>query len=171
MSEINNVIFESRDGFAQFFDSDLFLIDQKQNKENADTNTIGYYGGNKKNILFLLDHHDEKLMPEDERNILQKILKALGLDFEDVAIINIARQKEKSFSSFKEFLSINKAVLLGIEPNELGMKSSCELYKVNNYNNTQLLSAEKLVSIVSDEGKKRLFWDSLKILVSSPSIN
>ena len=122
------------------------------------------YGGNNKNILFVIaDNHNEFLSADAELAFM-KILQALKLTLEDIALFNYNQScPEIAFEKIKEKLNPKSCIFLGAQPELLGVEGCAKnILKVED--NIQFLATYSFDEMLDDIEKKRLFWDAIKLM-------
>ena len=122
------------------------------------------YGGNNKNILFVIsDKANEFLSPEAEIAFM-KILRALKLTLEDIVIVNHKEpQVNLTFEKIREKLQPANCIFLGADPQLLGLEVCAENI-LKTENNIQFLYSYSFEEMLRDTEKKRLFWDAIKLM-------
>jgi len=123
---------------------------------------LEYLGGNNKEILIITPAHKEILI-EEEKKFLIKILNSIGLQLEDVVIVN--QKKEAPYSFYSNPFNPKKLILFGVKPFEIGIKEvDIPTYEIKDFQNTPILYVDKLTTIQSDLAKKKALWTNLKQL-------
>ena len=93
-----------------------------------------------------------------------KTLNALKLNLPDVAIINYNNSDNKvTFDRVKEQFDPKACIFLGFDPKRLGLKNCAENILANE-NDIQLLNSFSFEEMLNDTGKKRIFWDAIKLM-------
>jgi len=118
---------------------------------------IEYLGNNKKSVCVLVNCSDERWIRFKEKLILGNILKALDLELEEIALVNINHLKQEVLSKFPDKLPGNKIISFGVYyPN-------FELNKVIKIKNKDVLVVQdNLTEIGMSREKKGLLWKNLK---------
>ena len=117
---------------------------------------IPYIGKNKKHIL-IITHHIKENISNGEKEFLLKILGALKLTFEDVAIVN---SDNLDIDSFKN--SLNPSFIIAFTDSRTIDFLPEEKYTFSQVSSIQTLHADELAEIENDKAKKTLLWNSLK---------
>jgi hypothetical protein len=147
---------------------DLFkhsLIDLKT-EEKTSPKTFATLGNNNKYILILVVSDDTLYLPDDQLNFLMGILNACTLTMEDVAILNIKKNKSATYKTLSEELKPEKIFLFGIQPNDIALPIDFPNYQVQQYNNQIYLTAPILSQLQNDKGEKIKLWNCLKQIFS-----
>lgn len=122
------------------------------------------YGGNNKNILFVISDNNNEFLSVDAEIAFMKILRALKLALEDVIIFNYNQlDTGLTFGKIKEKFNPRNCIFLGVEPQLLGVKACAEnMLKIED--NIQFLYSYSFEEMLRDTEKKRLFWDAIKLM-------
>src|SRR3546814_9233253 len=59
------------------------------------------------------------LLPTEEKDYLEKILGAVRLNLEDVALLNYARYTDRKYAELKDFFAFGTLLLFGVSPHAL----------------------------------------------------
>lgn len=121
-----------------------------------------YEGKYLKKILLLYKGAAPQL-PDAQRTFLGKILEAVKLDFEDVALVNTSFLHPEQFSLLKE-MKAKVWLSFGVAHETLPIKENTPQYKIIKTENTSLLLANALEEIEAHRDKKVLLWNNLKLL-------
>jgi hypothetical protein len=100
---------------------------------------------------------------ESDLVFLSKILAAVKLDFDkDILLINSSSLPV--FNQFRALPSIDKLLVFGILPADIGLHIMAKPYNLINFNNYSLLFVHALKDISEDVNKKKLLWQQLQVL-------
>jgi len=144
------------------FNEGIYII--KEDKRHSTNETIvsepvesfKYIGENKKQIL-IITHHKSTNLTNSEKDFLLKILLALKLSINDVAIINSDHlDYDKLKMLFKPRFVLAFVGDKNIEFLNEGM------YLFSEHEDAFLLRADELSIIETDKTKKTVLWNSLK---------
>lgn len=80
-----------------------------------------FLGGNKRNILILVNDEDNDVSDDQGRELLRKIVKSINLVTADFALVNYAKYKGASFDELNQFFKSNLVFSFGVEPRHLGL--------------------------------------------------
>lgn len=131
-------------------------------KEEYNPVELQYKGGNQKSIAILVNYESEEhINPEDE-SFLLKILSAVGLTINDVAIINTYKHPKLSISVLKES-SFDICLSFAIP----SLTPDFEYYKISKSEQISVLNCHPLKGISEDVSLKKALWNSLKTLFSA----
>ncbi|ANQ47928.1 hypothetical protein MY04_0546 [Flammeovirga sp. MY04] len=122
-----------------------------------------YYGENKRHIVILIEHSGVDIYRSKEFQLLLKIIGALQLSLQEVAVVNVLEQKDQLDQLMKK-----------LEPKHLlyfinGDESPISSQKVPKYVPTEIddcpaVAADSLSKLLFDTEKKKDLWLSLKTL-------
>ncbi|WEK35409.1 MAG: hypothetical protein P0Y53_23195 [Candidatus Pseudobacter hemicellulosilyticus] len=131
----------------------------------AEGHAYKFLGKNLQRVLVIVRAPGEAFLPEEELQLLTKMLGACKLNLGDVAIVNDA-STQVEMSALKTQLNPVKALLFGIEPQETGLPLSFPPFKEQEYAGCTYLHAPALTALnqPTETGKqlKTELWTSLK---------
>ena len=124
-----------------------------------------FLGKNAKHVAIIVYSHADAYLPDDQLQLLTKMLDACKLNLGDVAIINQASHPVH-FTQLAQQLKAQKTLLFGIQPEQIGLPLSFPAYKEQEYAGCTYLLANPLgdMNQPSEEGKmlKGKLWGCLK---------
>jgi hypothetical protein len=122
------------------------------------------YGGNNKNILFVISDNNNDFLSVDAEIAFMKILRALKLTLDDIVLFNYnANYANLTFDRIKEKLMPRDCIFLGVDPKILEVEGCAEnILRVEA--NVQFLYSYSFDEMLRDTEKKRLFWDAIKLM-------
>lgn len=126
------------------------------------TAPIVYEGKNLKKVLLLYKGTSPRL-PDEQHAFLGKILQAVKLDFEDVALLNTSLLTAQQYPLINE-IDAKVWLSFGVAHASLPIKENAPTYKIIKAQNASLLLADTLEEIEADRNKKVLLWNNLKAL-------
>jgi len=144
---------ESIDAATLFEQTQLFKISDFKN-ENFKID-----GTNTDSVL-ILSPSFSSVLPAEERAMLSKMLNALKLNIENVALC--AAAKPPPFHFLKNKIAFTKLLVFGIEPQSIGMNINAEVNRVINFRNTKIVFSETLSTLIGNEKSKGMLWKALK---------
>jgi len=128
--------------------------------------TVSYVGQNNQRIVILIDDSQSAFGSEGDRDFLSKILGAVKLTFNDVALVNIAANTSLSVDILESIFVFKKLISFGPPLNILFPGNSFSHYKIARYKETEILWSDSLEEIQQDKQKKVKLWEELKKLFS-----
>lgn len=136
---------------------------ENQSKGDEQAVTPNHYGGFQDGIVLLVNYPASTELIRKDELVLQRILKAVGLSFEDVAVINLGRYPDLTF---EELLKTYPArVVVGFDVATDYFPEQPERYKPLALNNgPQVLAADRVAEIATKKTLKKQLWESLKSL-------
>jgi hypothetical protein len=123
-------------------------------------------GNNKKKVIIIVENDETLYLPDTELNFLLGILSACKLTMEDVAILNIKKNKSVSYKSIELELKSEKIILFGVGPIQIELPFEFPHYQIQQYNNQTYVSAAMLLHIQDDKAEKTKLWNCLKQIFS-----
>ena len=135
-------------------------------KENTTDEDISFLGNNLKKVMILVDSTSSIYLPDDELNFLLGILAACQLNMADIALINIAKNKQVTYQAISEKLGAEKIILFGANSSELQLSLQFPYYQVQQFNNQTYLASVGLQTLMTDKAEKIKLWSCLKKIFS-----
>lgn len=129
--------------------ADLSLEDIQQLKEQQ-------------NKIWIFYQTDSPELPDGERDLLAKILKAVHLSLKQIQLVNVHTAAITKFKYLKKYGKVEHIVGFGISPKALQLNFQMPFYQLANFKDCQFLFAHALHEIATDNVKKKLLWNSLK---------
>jgi hypothetical protein len=123
-------------------------------------------GKNEKQIAIIVNNDEALYLPDEQLNFLLGILSACKLTLEDVAIINIKKNKKLSYTVLVNELRSEKIFLFGVEPSKIELPFQFPFYQMQQFNNQLYLSAPLLTKLQDDKAEKTKLWLCLKQIFS-----
>jgi hypothetical protein len=134
----------------------------KQDQGNVKQDELSYLGNNQKRIAVIVTAPDALYLADTDLHFLLGILSACKLSMEDIALINISKNTELSYTEITEKLLAEKFFLFGVEPESFGLPLQFPHYQVQHFNDQVYLSSVSLPELQSDIAEKKKLWSSLK---------
>lgn len=122
---------------------------------------IPYEGQNLKKILVAFDKNG-KLTKED-RALLEKLLTACQLTFDDIALVNI-HSTEFTIAKIVDHLHIKKAVMFGVPMLSFALPLEDSEEKVITSDHCAFLRTAPLGVLDKNVEKKKALWMALKVM-------
>lgn len=137
------------------------LEPKEQNNEEVE---IKFEGQNNKNVTILYEHEHD--LPTTEKELLLKILSAVKLSLNDIALINTSHNSsEQHYELFSQFKT-NKLVAFGTDKHPL-ISEENEQYQIIVKDGVTILKSHNLKEISADVEKKKSLWTELKKMFPS----
>ena len=149
-----------------FKNSLIELYDIEPEKEIKQVLPFNVLGNNKKKVIIIVENDETLYLPDGELNFLLGILSACKLTMEDVAILNIKKNKSVSYKSIELELKAEKIILFGVVSIQIELPFEFPHYQIQQYNNQTYVSAAMLLHIQDDKAEKTKLWNCLKQVFS-----
>ena len=130
------------------------------------TTGIVFLGNNQKQVTIITNDANTIYLPDEELNFLIGILAACKLSMADVALVNIAKVAQLTYSKVEEELHAGIIILFGAAPAQLQLPLQFPFYQIQKFNNQVYLAAPSLNIIAADKAEKTKLWSSLKLIFS-----
>ncbi len=123
-------------------------------------------GNNSRHILIMVESEETLYLRDDQLNFLMGILAACNLTMEDVAILNIKKNKSVTYKTVENELKSEKVFLFGVTPAEIELPIDFPNYQIQQYNNQVYLTAPTLSQFQDNNVEKKKLWNCLKQIFS-----
>lgn len=139
--------------------------EQKHEQENG-SKGFATLGNNRRHILIMVESSETLYLPDEQLNFLMGILAACNLTMEDVAILNIKKNKSVTYKNVVAELKSEKVFLFGVSPAEIELPIDFPNYQIQQYNNQVYLTAPTLSQFQDNKVEKMKLWNCLKQIFS-----
>ncbi len=149
------------------FKNTLIDVEPEHNPEQKiNTKAFATLGNNRRRILVMVESEETLYLPDEQLNFLMGILAACSLTMEDVAILNIKKNKSVTYKTVANELRSEKVFLFGVTPNEIELPIDFPNYQIQQYNNQMYLTAPTLAHFQDNKIEKTKLWNCLKQIFS-----
>ena len=146
----------------------LIEFDAKEQAEkNLPVSSFNILGNNRRRVIIIVENDETLYLPDDQLNFLLGILSACKLTMEDVAIMNITKNKAATYKAIELELRAEKIILFGISPAQIELPLEFPLYQIQQYNKQTYIAAAMLPNIQDDKAEKTKLWNCLKQIFSN----
>lgn len=132
-------------------EQELIVLPLSASEEPKPNPNFNFLGGNKRNILILVNDEYNDVSDESGRELLRKIVKSINLVTVDFALVNYAKYKGASYHDLRDFFKSSLIFSFGVEPSHLGL--------TNHPSNTVVL--EGVVRLIFSKELRKLDADLL----------
>lgn len=139
-------------------------IEDTKSESNAKPIQLTYAGLNQKGILVLINYPNG--IPDDEKDLLFKILTAIQLTETDIALTDLAINNTEQHVSLLANLPCQKIIAFGTTCATLFPEDTPN-YQVLSINNRTVLKSHSIRDIAADTEKKKLLWAQLQKVFKS----
>src|SRR3546814_15109547 len=101
------------------------------------------------------------LLPTEEKDYLEKILGAVRLNLEDVALLNYARYTDGKYAELKDFFAFGTLLLFGVSPHALQVPGPVLPYHLGLVEEVRILATDGTEGFRPDYAKKKQLWTEL----------
>jgi hypothetical protein len=139
---------------------ELYVIDEIQWFEE-----IKSEGGNKFRFLNIVDHGNEHIIPETERDFFFRIITSIkndkfSMDADGFSIVNISDYKGVKWSNLEQLFSPVYCIFWGANPEKVGIH--CKLWGGALQGNCRILYVDSIKDISENQDKKKQLWSLVK---------
>ena len=155
----NKDLIEEKNG--ESMESDLSAISKTPTTEKNDL-YFDYLGENNTYFLILIEDKKHPQIAPTTLETLLKIMHAKGLALKDLAILNSANYPNVCFDDLKAFFACAKIVLLGINPQQLGLPPTLAANQPEVCHGVKIMASYSLAEMDANQDRKREFWNVMK---------
>ncbi|WP_300597287.1 hypothetical protein [Niabella sp.] len=119
-------------------------------------------GGNKKNILVVVQYPEDLHLPDTSFQFLSQLLNACKFTPNDVAIINRHNYPGLDYKAITEHFQSTRLLLFGITTTGFGLPFEIPQYQVQSFAGLTVVHAPALHALQEDKPAKTQLWSSLK---------
>jgi hypothetical protein len=123
-----------------------------------------FLGGNKRNILILVNDEENDVSSESGRELLRKIVKSINLVSADFALVNYASYKGATFVELSDFFKSSLVFSFGVEPSRLGLIDHPSNMVVQQ-GAVRMIFSYELRKLDADLSVKKALWGVLQKLI------
>ncbi|MEJ7557514.1 MAG: hypothetical protein WKF66_04345 [Pedobacter sp.] len=127
------------------------------------TSDFTFLGGNKRNILILVNDEQNDVSDESGKDLLRKIVKSINLVTADFALVNYARHQGASFDELRDFFKSSLVFSFGVKPSQLGLKDH-PANTVVLEGEVRMVFSDELRKMDADLAVKKALWGVLQKL-------
>lgn len=127
----------------------------------TDAVSFNYLGGNKKNFLVVVHYIEIEFIAAPHLEALQNILKRLGYDLDDIAILNLANYAGAGSNDLTEYFNPQKLLVLGEKAAPGGIEK-LTLNTPAQLNNCTALFSFSFDEMMDNVENKKAFWEKMK---------
>lgn len=120
-----------------------------------------FLGKNAKQILILVNDQHNDVSTEQGRELLRKLVLAIGLTAKDFALVNYAKYTTATFDDLHQFFGCKMVLAFGVMPNQLGL-SEQPFNQFVPHLDTKLIFTKNLHDLETDQASKKVLWTSLQ---------
>ena len=120
-------------------------------------------GKNQSHILFIINDPNHKFLPEEEMELLTKLVTACKLSMEDIALVNFSFNKF-NYQQFNDQFQPKKILIFGVKNAELELPFDIPYFQVQLFHQQYYLTAPSLTNFVNNTSLKKELWSSLQKL-------
>lgn len=122
-----------------------------------------FSGSMENGCLILLDETGTARLSAASEDVLTKVFSARKSDFQETGLVNLA-QKTVSFDEIKQHIKPKTILILGIDAQAIGFDNLAYNTPLTR-DGIQILYTYKMQDMLSDESRKKLFWEGFKRLL------
>lgn len=137
-------------------------------KETPKTEPSGYkfLGNNRRKISIIVNAPGTPFLPDDELNVLTRMLEACRMNMGDVAVVNHA-STPVAIGALKQQLQPAFILLFGATPPDIGLPMNFPVFKIQPYDQCTYLTAPSLAELVKPGDESKLLKSKLWVLLKT----
>ena len=139
---------------------------KKADEKKSASSSLNILGKNLKNIILIVRNNEVAFLTDEELNFLLGILSACKLNMDDVAILNLVKNKNAQYETISKELNAEKIFLFGVDPGDINLPLAFPHYQPQQFKNQLYLSAPPLSDLQHDKAEKTKLWTCLKKIFS-----
>ena len=152
---------------SQPFSGEKIVATPEQEEVKIDSKNedrkIDHLGQNLKEILVLVKADDQEFLNHSDEEFLKKVLLAVNIDLNDIALVNIASLKQERLDDIRTFPHGLRLCFMETIPEALA-DPRLKLYQNIHDDGKKILWCNQLSAIASDKGLKIKLWQQLKLI-------
>ena len=122
-----------------------------------------FLGKNENKILILVNDAENETSTLQGRELLRKLVLAIGLTVKDFALVNYAHYIGATFNDLNNVFSPKLLLAFGVSTKQLALEEQA-LHTLLDFGATKMVFTLNLHDLDGDEASKKLLWTSLKKL-------
>ncbi|MDO6432150.1 hypothetical protein Q4E93_16225 [Flavitalea sp. BT771] len=125
-----------------------------------------FLGSNRRNITIVVHSPGIAFLPDDQLNVLTRMLEACRMNMGDVAIVNHAAAPV-IIAPLKQQLQPAFILLFGPKPPDIGLPMDFPVFKIQKYDQCTYLTAPSLEELVAPGDESRLLKSKLWVCLKT----
>lgn len=126
-------------------------------------------GANKRNITIVMEYAQPDFTKSEEFKLLLKIMEAVGLTLQEVAVVNLLDVPDRDMSALWPVLAPRQLLYFTASEQDL-QGASIEKYQPTVFNGISSLYSDSLTILLLDVPKKKQLWASLRLFSQQQSL-
>jgi hypothetical protein len=152
---------------TELYKNSLVALDTPQVKSNSlKLQSLNFLGKNQKQILILVNDKEAVHLNGSDTALLTGILNACKLNFNDIALLNLAQHNGIDLSSIQDNFNPKVMITFGINLTSIEIEQHYEYYVINKLKSMTFLNAASLTQIGKNVEEKKQLWNCLKSIFS-----
>jgi hypothetical protein len=136
----------------------LVRLDKPKKPKKATGKDIKHLGNNEKQIVVLINNNEAAFLSDTQLDFLSKILAACKLTLADVAIVNLAKEKDIDNERIDKEFEPGKVLMFGVEPTSISLPFQIPHFQIQKHNNKVYVTAPGLDILETDKELKISLW-------------
>lgn len=155
-------ILQDENNLSVIKEPDLTYQEVESNIGNEISKDIDFLGTNTENLAILVRYQNSEWIATKDKLVLEKILAAINLNLNNIALVNISRTSCTSFREISEKLSAKSIICFGLDPSFIERNENDKIVNIDSKN--FLFTQHNLTEIAMSKDLKMILWKNLKQL-------
>jgi hypothetical protein len=152
---------------TELYKNSLVALDTPQIKSNSlKPQSLNFLGKNQKQILIVVNDSEAIHLNDSDTALLTGILNACKLNFNDVALLNLAQHNGIDLSLLQDNFIPKVMIAFGINLNSIEIDHHNDYYVISKLKTITFLNANSLTQIGKNVEEKKQLWNCLKSIFS-----
>lgn len=135
--------------------------ESKLEKEELVQKKIESLGNNFKRVFFIVNDDSCQFLPDEEMEMLIKLLSACKLAMEDISLVNF-HFHPLTYQMISETFEPKKILLFGVSTSQLQLPFAIPDFQLQAFNNQLYMAAPSLTELLNNKELKKNLWASLQ---------
>ena len=124
---------------------------------------INALGGNQKHVVFLVNDGSCKFLPDEEMELLTKLVSACKLTMNDISLVNF-NSNPVNYHLLNEQFQYEKILIFGVSTSALELPFDIPNFQIQQFQQQLYLTAPPLKEFLNNVELKKELWQSLQKL-------
>ncbi len=120
-------------------------------------------GENQRNVLFIVNDSTHKFLPDEEMELLTRLVSACQLSLADIALVNFHSNKY-NYQQYNDQFQPKKILIFGVKNANLELPFDIPHFQVQQFQQQFYLTAPSLNALLNNTALKKELWASLQKL-------
>jgi DNA polymerase III psi subunit len=123
-----------------------------------------FQGKNQKQVVIIVDHPEVEYTTIEQDLLLRNILGAMNLNYNDIALVNLAQEGNKIPMDALKLIGCKKLIGFGVNPDKLELGKRLAMNQLMEIDAIVILLSYSLNELQSNKQKKMELWRNIKTM-------